>query len=94
MPSYGTRACRLHCYFVAFNAASAVTIPEPVASLPQLWTSVVPSGSATVREPGGNAIAVDFKIDSAAAAVSDGFFWHINATIPATCGVAIEVPLK
>jgi len=55
---------------------------------------VTPPGSATVRDPGGNGIAVDLRIDSAAEAVSDGFVWHIKATMPATCGVAIDVPLK
>src|SRR5688572_3849215 len=86
------RFCRN--YFVAFSAASAVTSPAPVASLPQLWISVAPPGSATVREPAGKAIAEAFKIVSAAAAFSDGFFWHISATTPATCGLLIEVPLK
>src|SRR5687768_9968959 len=81
-------------YLVAFSAASAVTSPAPVASLPQLWTSVAPPGSATVRDPAGKAMAEAFKIASAAAALSDGFFWHIRATTPATCGLLIEVPLR
>jgi hypothetical protein len=55
---------------------------------------VAPPGSATVREPAGNGIAEFFKMLSAAAAVSERFFWHINATTPATCGLLIDVPLK
>src|SRR2546421_4307720 len=40
----------------------------------------------------GNGRAVAFSLAATSSGVSDGFFDSINATTPATCGVAIDVP--
>lgn len=52
------------------------------------------SGSATVAQPEDIRMAVFCRMLSACAAVSDGFFCVVIATMPATCGEAIDVPLE
>src|SRR5687767_10274199 len=86
-------------HFVAASALFTCTTPLPVASVPQQrWIVGNPGPCEMIGQFGAMAAGrdnADFsRIDSACAAVSDGFFSAISATVPVTCGVAIEVPPK
>src|SRR6266545_3677803 len=81
-------------YGVAARAASAVVNPEPAAFAGHDTVLVVPSGLGTVRLPAPSGIALASRIPSTCDAVSAGFFCAMSATIPVTCGEAIDVPLK
>src|SRR3989344_8965726 len=48
--------------------------------------------SSTVASPNGTAKSCNDCFTCAG--VREGFFWSSNAAVPATCGVAIEVPDK
>src|SRR6266571_3304574 len=82
-------------YGVAVSARSASTSPAPVAFAPQLTVLVVtPSVLVNVAVPGGSGSALVLRMVSASPAVSAGCFSAISATMPATWGLAMEVPLK
>ncbi len=55
--------------------------------VPQLYAELLESHRAPPNGP-----AVDFSVDSISAGVSDDCIEIINATIPATWGVAMLVP--
>src|SRR3954462_6578660 len=76
----------------AASAASAVASPAPVASLDQQNVVGPIFGSTTSRQPGGSGIAVASRMLSTCGWLSVGFFCFISAAMPATCGLAIEVP--
>src|SRR6266571_2009661 len=95
-PSFRRRSTRpRRAYGVAVSARSASTSPAPVAFAPQLTVLVVtPSVLVNVAVPGGSGSALVLRMVSASPAVSAGCFSAISATMPATWGLAMEVPLK
>jgi len=73
------------------RAAVAVIKPEPVASVSQHCCS---GSSMTVAQPFARGTALFSRMASACGAVRPLFCWAMSATIPATCGLAIDVPLR